>query len=539
MEEFNHEYIKTPGFRTGHAPHLENKADRRLYRFLEMVPGLLAWGSILLIVFLSYFKPVWAAYFIIAFDLYWVLKTAHLSLHHRHNWKRLRHNMKVDWNEMLEPLKHDHLHHMIILPSFKEERSIVETAVVSLLESKYDTKKIMVVLAMEERAGEVPRIMAEQLKEEYGDKFGDLIITIHPKDIPGELAGKGSNITYAAERAKIEILDKKEIKYEDVLVSAFDVDTIVGDQYLSCLTWHFLTTEDRYNASYQPVPLYNNNIWEAPSFSRVAAMSSTFWQMIQQERQEKLTTFSSHSVPFSVLEKIGYWQTNMVSEDSRIFWNLWFAHNGNYKVVPISYPVLMDANLTPNFLSTAIGVYKQHLRWGWGVENVPYIMFNCIKHKQISLKVKIKHIVNQLEGFWSLATNPLVILLLGWLPLILGGSAFRDSILSYNLPLVTRNLMVLAMGGLVLSAIIAFTLIPPMPKEIKWRKLTWFIMGAQWLLIPITIVIFGAIPGLDGQTRLMFGKYMGFRVTPKIRKKADKDSYKQALEDDALKNKKG
>lgn len=531
MDDFNEEYIKTPGFSTGHAFHLENKADRRLFRFLEMVPGLLAWGSILLIVFLSWQKPVWAAYFIIAFDLYWLLKTAHLSFHHRHNWKRLRHNMKVDWAEQLQPLKYDHLYHMVILPYFKEERVIVSTAVESILKSKYDKEKIIIVLAIEERAGDAPRILAEELKEEYNDKFGNILITIHPKDIEGELPGKGSNISYAAGKTKEEILDKKNIPYEDVLVSAFDVDTIVLDQYLACLTWHFLTTEDRYNSSYQPVPIYNNNIWEAPSFSRVAAMSSTFWQMIQQERQEKLTTFSSHSVPFSVLEKIGYWQTNMVSEDSRIFWNLYFAFNGNYKVVPISYPVYMDANLTPSVWTTIVGVYKQHRRWGWGVENVPYILFNFIKHKKIPTIEKIKHSFRQVEGFWSLATNPLVILLLGWLPLILGGSEFRDTVLSYNLPIVTRNLMILAMGGLVLSAIISFTLIPSMPAHFRFKKLKWFIMGIQWLLIPITIIIFGAIPGLDAQTRLMFGKYMGFWVTPKLRDKSEAQAYKEALID--------
>lgn len=512
----NEDYIKTPGFSAGHAFHLQGK-DRKLFRLLEILPGALSWGTILIIVIFSIFKPVWAAFFIIAFDLYWLLKTVHLSYHHRHNWKRLLHNIKVDWKEQLEGLSYDHIYHMVILPFYKEGREVVEGGIEALLKTKYDKKKIIVVLAAEERAGEGPWNLAQEMKEKYGDVFAHFLITRHPADTVGEMAGKGSNISYAAEQSRIEILDKFNIPYEDVLVSAFDVDTIAWEQYLLCLTWHFLTTEDRYLASYQPVPLYNNNIWQAPAISRVTAMSSTFWQMIQQERPEKLTTFSSHSVPFSVLQKIGYWQKNMVSEDSRIFWNLYFAHDGHYKVVPISYPVSMDANLAPTFWQTMVNIYKQHRRWSWGVENVPYMLFNFIKHKGISLKDKIKYSAIQLEGFWSLATNPLVILLLGWLPLILGGSEFRATILSYNLPIITRNLMILAMGGLVLSAIIAFTLIPKMPDNIKYRKFKWFVMGAQWLFIPFTIVIFGAIPGLDSQTRLMFGKYMGFWVTPKHR----------------------
>lgn len=510
------DYSKSPYFHVGSAKDLTGK-DKVLFRLFEILPGALSWGTILLIVFLSAFKPIWAAYFIIAFDFYWLLKTAHLSYYHRYNWRRLKHNIKVDWKEMVAELKYEHLYHMINLPYYNESEQVVEETIKSISNTEYDLKKFIVVLGAEERAGEEAYQVGIRMKEKYGHLFKAMIVTKHPKDLPGEMAGKGSNTSWMAEQARIDILDKEGLSYDDVLVSNFDIDTVVWPQYFLCLTWHYLTTEDRQNASFQPVPLYNNNIWEAPPFSRVAAMSSTFWQMIQQERPEKLTTFSSHSVPFSALYKIGYWQKNMVSEDSRIFWNLYFANDGDYRVVPIAYPVSMDANLAKSTWKTAVNVYKQHRRWMWGVENIPYILFNFVKNKNISLKDKIKHSLIQIEGFWSLATNPLVILLLGWLPLVLGGSEFRDTVLSYNLPLITRNLMTFAMAGLILSAIIAASLAPPIPQGMKKHKRRWTVMILQWILIPFTIIIFGAIPGLEAQTRLMIGKYMGFWVTPKHR----------------------
>jgi len=263
------------------------------------------------------------------------------------------------------------------------------------------------------------------------------------------------------------------------------------------------------------VPLYNNNVWQAPALSRVMATTSTFWQMIQQERPEKLATFSSHSVSFKTLYDIGYWQKNMVSEDSRIFWNLFLAHDGDYKVLPIAYPVSMDANLAPTFWETTKNIYKQHRRWAWGAENIPYILMGFLKNKKISLWTKIRMSVVQLEGFWSLATNPILIFLLGWLPLVVGGSDFTNRVLSYNLPIITRNLMTFSMLGLVLSAIIGLSLLPPAPKNIRKRDRVFMVL--QWILVPITITIFGAIPGFDAQTRLMLGKYMGFWVTPKHR----------------------
>jgi cellulose synthase/poly-beta-1,6-N-acetylglucosamine synthase-like glycosyltransferase len=492
--------------------------DRVLYRFFEILPGALAWGTIIGCILLSYFAPLYAAFFIIAFDFYWLLKTVYLSSFLRKNWKRLKHNRDLDWPKMLENVKSDHVYHLVLLPFYKEGLEIVEKCLEGLVASRYDKKKFLVVLATEERAGEEARAVADTVMEKYAGTFGELMVTVHPKDVPGEMAGKGSNIAYAIEEARKILLDTKKIPYGDVMVSAFDIDTVVYPDYFACVTWHFMTSEHPYRTSFQPVPLYNNNIWDAPALSRVVATSGTFWQMIQQERPEKLATFSSHSVSFKVLHEIGYWQKNMVSEDSRIFWNAFLAYDGDYAVTPISYPISLDANLAPKFWQTVVNIYKQQRRWGWGVENVPYLLFGLLKNKKIPTWKKIRIAFTQLDGFWSLATNPLIIFALSWLPLILGGPAFNTTVLSYNLPVVTRNLMILAMCGLVFSAIVSTSFLPKRPKN-KSKKVFAF-MILQWALIPVTITIFGCLPGLEAQTRLMFGKYMGFWVTPKHRKVA-------------------
>jgi len=236
--------------------------------------------------------------------------------------------------------------------------------------------------------------------------------------------------------------------------------------------------------------------------------------MMQQERPERLATFSSHSMSFKALHEVGYWQNNMVSEDSRIFWNAYVGFNSDYKVVPLSYPVSMDANVAPTFWKTAANIYKQQRRWTWGVENVSYVLFAFIKNKAIPLREKIRMSFVKLEGFWSLATNPLIIFLLGWMPLVIGGKEFNETVLSYNLPNITRNIMILAMSGLVISAIISLTFLPKPPEGRQGKKHKAY-MILQWVLVPITMTFFGAIPGLDAQTRLMLGRYMGFWVTPK------------------------
>jgi cellulose synthase/poly-beta-1,6-N-acetylglucosamine synthase-like glycosyltransferase len=206
----------------------------------------------------------------------------------------------------------------------------------------------------------------------------------------------------------------------------------------------------------------------------------------------------------------------MVSEDSRIYWNLLIANEGEYDVIPLSYPVSMDANAASTFWGTVKNIYKQHRRWTYGVENLAYVLYHFTKQKNIPLGQRIKIGLQQADGYWSLVTNPIMLFILGWAPIFFGGREFHETVLSYNLPIMVRDLLVIAMFGLVVSSIISMTLLPPRPKH--KNRLLYAVMTIQWILVPLTMIVFSAIPGLDAQTRLMFGKYMGFWVTPKHRK---------------------
>ena len=108
-----------------------------------------------------------------------------------------------------------------------------------------------------------------------------------------------------------------------------------------------------------------------------------------------------------------------------------------------------------------------------------------------------------------------MLFILGWAPIFFGGRVFHETVISYNLPIVVRNLLVFAMFGLVISSIISLTLIPRRPEGRS--RFNYIVMALQWILVPVTMIVFSALPGLDAQTRLMFGKYMGFWVTPKHR----------------------
>lgn len=505
------------------------KKERLIYRFFEILPGLLAWITLAAVIAFSFLAPIYIAIFIIIFDAYWLVKTVYLSLHLRVAFNQVKSNMKVNWFQRLEQLPGDRytlktidnwqdIYHLVLLPMYKEGPEVIEAALDGLIKSNYPRDKMIVVLAQEERAGkDFNSSVTKSVFPKFEGKFNKLISVEHPGTIAGELAGKGSNIAWAGKYIKREIIDAAQIPYDRIMVSAFDIDTVAYEEYFSRLTYVFLNTPKPLRASYQPVPFYTNNIWEAPSFARVVAFSATFWHTIKQERIESATTFSSHSMPFQVLVDIDFWQTNMVSEDSRIFWQCFLRYDGDYRVEPLYYPVAMDANVSTSFWQTMVNVYKQQRRWGYGAENVPYFLFGFYKNKKVPLFRKLFLEFTVLEGFWSWATNAIIIFFLGWLPVVVGGIEFNKTVLSFNLPLLTRFIMTFAMLGLVTSATLSIFILPPRPPKYGKFKHIWMVL--QWVMFPITTIFLGALPGLEAQTRLMFGKYMGFWVTPKFRAK--------------------
>ena len=512
--------------------------DRKIYRILEIFPGFLSIFTLLILVILSYFKPVWVAYFIIAFDVYWLLLVVYMAIFLITSYCRLKTGLKTDWQTKCQALKTgqfnkkvaldslarqglawDDLWQLVILPTYRESEEIISDCLNSLIADGFPTERMIVAVTMEERAGlEEAKARAAAIKAKFADRFGHFMITFHPDGLVGELRGKGANQAWCAQEVKREVIDSLNLDYNKILVSVFDVDTVVKAGYFFALTYTFLTVSDPYHASYQPVPVYHNNIWNSPFFSRVAATSNTFWQMIMQVRQESLVTYSSHSMTWRALVEIGFWSTKNVSEDSRIFWHCLMYYHGHYRVEPINFEVSMDVTHDQNMWQTAKSLYKQQRRWAWGGENIPYLIFNAHKSwkdKDLDKGRIIGHILVQIYGFHAWATNALIIAIIGWLPMLLGGNRFNSTVLSGNLPFITQNLMNFAMIGLILSAVLSALLLPKRPKKYTfWKNVK---MVAEWVFVPVTIVAFGAIPCLEAQIRLMFGKYMGFWVTPKSR----------------------
>ncbi|MCL5774844.1 MAG: glycosyltransferase family 2 protein [Patescibacteria group bacterium] len=526
-------------------------------RFWEILPGLQFWTVFIVAVSLSYLKPVWAALFIACFDLYWVLKAVNVASHLMSSYFKFKVFVTIDWMAWVEKLedlggfigflktrvsgnipkrekKYLNLeilrlerlkksgkqgfgfqgyYQLVLIPFVDESFEVLDSTLQAIAATNYPKDKMLLLLASEERAGEEARIVAEKIKNKYGQFFHKFFVSVHPDGLPGEIKGKSANASYAVQ-AVLPKLREAGINEAQVLVSNFDSDTIVHPQYFSRVMYEFLTADKPYQSSYQPIAVYNNNIWDSPALIRVISVSNSFWQFTESSRPDRLRTFSSHTMPLKTLIEVGFWKKDIVNEDGYIYWQCYMHFKGDYHVVPLFIPISLDTCLAATTFETIKNQYKQKRRWAYNVEYYPHLVPKLLK-LDAPLWDRLYKLFQYVEGNFNWATASIMISMLGWLPLFVGGDDFYNTVVAFNLPFITKLLMNIALFFLIFSVYINMILLPPRPA--KYGVSRSVMMYLQWFLVPIASVLFGSLPAVEAQTRLMFGKYLEFWVTPKAR----------------------
>ena len=544
-------------------------------RFWEILPGALEWTTFVLLFLLSWLAPVVVSYFIMLYSLIWLEKSVHSSAHLLHTFRKLRLARHKNWDKRLAQLEdipaalaaldkqimehkkarpglysglfldwraeHKRLRHrrkeleqlsgrtdlfdwkdvwhVVLFPTYNEPAEVLIQSIESVRRAHVDHRRVIVVVGVEERAGQAGTEKARVLKERFADSFAAFVTVTHPDGIEGEAKVKSANATYALWRT-IPELEKRGINLDRVLISNFDSDTQMAPEYFRVLTEAFVMTPNRLRTSYQPVPVFNNNMWQAPMMARLSATGTSFWQMIESSRSHRLVSFSSHAVPLRAVIDVNGWDVTRISEDSRIFWQCYMRYDGDYHVVPLATTVSMDAVQDENWWKTLVALYKQKRRWAWGVENLSFLGTNFVGKNcvRVPWRKRLVHLGRMIEGHHSWGTTAIILALGGWLPSILGGPEFTNSVLGINYLYVTRVLLTLALLGIVVSIFVSTRMLPKRPKSVSAKRS--FSLVVQWLLTPLVTIFFGSLPALDAHWRLMMGRYMEFQVMPKVRDKS-------------------
>lgn len=527
----------------------------RSYRFFEMVPALFSYGALILLVVLAIINPLLAAVYLLLIIMTMLVKSVGIAYHTIRGRSNSEKAQKVDWSARLHELEDptesyerrsktnqdsqrefgarahfenlrlmaaapetfprpSELYNAVIIAAYNEDYDVLGPTLESLLATSYDKQHMIVVLAYEQRGGANMKRTAQRLEREFGGKFFAFHIVEHPKDIAGEVVGKGGNITYAGKFLE-HWLPTVGIDYKNVLITTLDSDNRPHATYFDYVMYEYIVHEDRKHLSYQPISLFLNNIWDAPAPMRVIATGNSFWNIISSMRPHTLRNFASHSQPMDALVEMGFWSTRTIVEDGHQYWRSYFYFNGNYSVTPIFVPIYQDAVMSNTYIKTLKAQFIQLRRWSYGASDVPYVATRIFtRSRNVSFFDGFAKFVRLLDGHVTLATVALLVAFGGWVPLLINTEAARSNIIVHQLPDTISIIQRIAMIGLFITVFLAFKMLPPRPARYKRHRSLFMLL--QWVLMPFTAVAYNAAAGLYSQARLALGRYLDkFDVTEK------------------------
>lgn len=533
------------------------KNRKGLYRALEIIPGVISYSMIILLVVLSALQPTLGALLMLVVLLGMVVRAISIAYRTIEGHSKMEKAQRVDWKNRLaqlenpkenyERLKDDHgksfhwnahidnlgylaraekdffpkpsdIYHAIIIATYNESIDVLTPTIEAVKDTTFDNSKIILVLAYEERGGPETKKTAELLREKYKDTFKDFILNEHPDGIKNEVIGKGGNITHAGRRVQ-KYANEHSIKYSDIIVTTLDSDNRPSKHYFDYVAYEYIVAEDRKRCSFQPISLFNNNIWDAPAISRVIAVGNSFWNVISSMRPHTLRNFASHSQPLDALVEMDFWSVRTIVEDGHQYWRSFFYFNGDYRVVPIRVPISQDAVLSDTLLKTLKAQFVQLRRWDYGASDIAYVgtrLFSDRQTRGCSFWHLFPKFVRLLDGHITLAIVAPIITIGGWLPLLFTYllNPMSDSIVAFNLPVVVGYIQTFAMIGLFITIALSLRTLPKRPDY--YGRGRHVMMLVQWILMPVTSICYTSAAAFYSQTRLMLGKYMEtFDVTEK------------------------
>lgn len=510
------------------------------YRLFEILPGAVTWSLLALPFVLSVISPTAAAIFVLAYLLIYIIRALAVAVTSIRGYRVLKRYQRIDWpklNEELEKgkisdsdsrrpkwhyenlqrasvqplaIKPSEVIHAVIIATVREKREILEPTIESVIDSAYDSSRVILVLAYEERGGEATEALATELIKKYKHNFMYAAAIKHPRNIPGEIIGKGGNVTYAGRELERYLADQK-IDPLKVVVTTLDADNRPHRYYLPVLTYAYCNCPDPVRASFQPVSMYTNNIWDAPAPMRVIATGNSFFNMVLALRPHILRNFSSHAQGMQSLIETDFWSTRTIVEDGHQFWRSYFRFDGDYRVYPLYLPIYQDAVLTETLWGTLKAQFIQLRRWTYGASDIAYFADQGFLHKNKVPKLDLwAKFLRLFEGHVTWAVGPLLSIGAGFIPALFNNQSFAAN----ELPLIASYVQDVALIGGFATLFLCLKTLPPRPLRYKRRRTVWMML--QWVYLPVTTVVYNALAALYSQTRLMLGWYLSkFDVTEK------------------------
>ncbi|OGK17889.1 hypothetical protein A2866_00535 [Candidatus Roizmanbacteria bacterium RIFCSPHIGHO2_01_FULL_39_8] len=482
-----------------------------ILRLFEILVPLVAWAMITMPIWLSPFHPAMVAYFIIAFDLYFLYKALQTSYYATYSYKKILEYSHIAFCKKIEE---NHMaketHHFIIIPNYKEPLYKLKETITSLSQSDYPYKKVHLVLAFEKREEEAEE-KSKILKNEFAHQFADIIITFHPL-LPNEVPGKASNQTFACKIVYTYVQEHK-LDEKNILITICDADSHIASNYLSYVSFEFTKDPSRlYHFYWAPVLLYNN-FWKLPFFVRIQATLSSILRLAFLSQKDNLIQTSTYSTNLWLLKQINFWDVDIIPEDWHVFYQAFFTFGEKIKTVPIYTIINGDAVYSGTLLNTSKNRYEQEKRWAWGVSDIGYTLKKFFTTPHINPVAKLKRISFLIEAHLLWPTSFFVLTISASIPPLVN-PVFKKTVLGFLLPQLSGLILTVSSLMLILYTYLDHKLRSRLNQKTKISALPF--MFIQWFLLPIISFFFSSLPALEAHTRLLLGKKIKYKVTEKV-----------------------
>lgn len=481
------------------------------YRLFDILIPALTWFIITLPIWLSPFHPAIVAYFILAFDLYFLYKSVATTYFAVISYLEINRLKKVNFAKKLIRIKNSpSINHFVIIPNYQEPLYKLISTIQSITKNDYPFKNMYLVLAFEDRELEGPA-KADELKKQFQNDFKDIIVSYHHLT-ENEAPGKASNQTFASKIVD-SYTQEKQLDHKNTVITICDADSYLPQNYFSYLTCQYLKDKDRYYHFYwAPVLLYNN-FWQLPFFARVQATLSSIVRLAFLSQKENLIQISTYSTSMWLLKQVNFWDVDIIPEDWHIYFQTFFKFGEKVRTIPLYTIINADAVYSGKLVKTLLNRYEQEKRWAWGVTDIGYSLRKLFSTPHINFWVKLKKILFLAENHLLWPTSFFILTISASIPPLVN-PMFKRTVLGFLLPKLSALILTMSSIMLIFYVYLDIKLRQKMKVETKKRNLPLLII--QWYLLPVISFFLSSLPALDAHTRLLLGKKLKYKVTEKV-----------------------
>ncbi len=450
--------------------------------------------ALILVIAGSVFAPEAVLGAAAAVGVYAAARSGMVALAARRGRREIRHWESIDWRaEYVKRVNKDALpwesvHHAVIVCAYNEPEAILRGTLEHLAGANGAGERITVVLAME---GAEPGAAAkgERLRSAFAGRFAGMFVTVHPAGLPGEVVGKTSNEAWAARWLKRKLVDEGGRDIRTITVTSADADSRPHPRYFDALTCLFATDPGRHHAIWQAPIRYEHRAGMRFGLLRAFHAAAESVQLGHLMLGTALP-LSTYSASLALLDRIDYWDADVIAEDWHIFIKAFFRTGGRAHVRRVMVPCSVRAAGGGSLREVAANRYTQTLRHAWGSR-----LFGDVLRR-----------MRGVSGAWlAFRTGEDALMAgAGWIVAAFGGQL---SIILHP-GIVLPPALILSMAALAVTGAACI-----LPGARSKREALEMLISA--LLLPPLSPIFLALPVLHAQTMLLLGQPLIYKVTPR------------------------